>query len=42
MMGAEYGMVNAVRLMGRDRLPPRDRNRILLTGGRFISLKWTG
>ena len=35
-------MVNAVRLMACDRLHDHDRNRILLMGGRFLSLERTG
>ena len=35
-------MVNVVRLTGRERLPPSDRDRILSMGGRFIPLNWTG
>jgi hypothetical protein len=35
-------MVNAVRLMLCGRLRAWDCNRILLMGGRFLSLEWTG
>jgi hypothetical protein len=35
-------MVNAVRLMARDRLHASDCKRILLMGGRFLSLERTG
>ena len=35
-------MVNAVRLTMCDLLHAHDRNRILLTGGRFLPLERTG
>jgi|GEM_PF-3512508 hypothetical protein len=35
-------MVNAVRLMVRGRLHAHDGDRILLMGGQFLSLEWTG
>lgn len=35
-------MVNAVRLMARQRLHLDGHNRILLAGGRCLSLEWTG
>jgi hypothetical protein len=35
-------MINAVRLTLRKRLHPRHRARILLMGGRSLSLEWMG
>jgi hypothetical protein len=34
-------IVNAVRLMAYEWLHVHDHNRILLVGGRFLSLEWT-
>ena len=41
-MRLAVAMVNAVRLMVCGRLHADDHNRILLMGGRFLSLERTG
>jgi len=41
-MQLAVAMVNAVRLMVRQRLRLDGHDRILLTGGRYISLERTG
>jgi len=41
-MSMAAAMVNAVRLMTRDRLLDSSLDRILFLGERFFSLVWTG